>query len=84
MESTINCQLVLSSIVLNNPYKVKYRYPMVVREDIEISIEILKKESKDTNDGLLLFDNDENTIIVKGGDNINIKRSKDTVKFVSI
>lgn len=71
-------------VVLNNPYKVKYRYPMVIGEDIEIDIEILKKESKDTNDGLLLFDNDDNTIIVKGGDNINIKRSKDTAKFVSI
>lgn len=66
-------------IALNNPYNVKEK-PAVIDEgfDYSINIKILR------DDGLLLFDNDNNTINVKGGDNIVVKRSKDTAKFVSI
>lgn len=66
-------------IALNNPYNVKEK-PAVIDEgfDFSINIKILR------DDGLLLFDNDNNTINVKGGDNIVVKRSKDTAKFVAI
>lgn len=42
------------------------------------------KASKDTNDGLLLFDNDIDMLRVKGGDRISVRRSKETAKFVTI
>lgn len=66
-------------IALNNPYNVKEK-PAVIDEgfDYSINIKILR------DDGLLLSDNDNNMINVKGGDNIVVKRSKDTAKFVSI
>lgn len=66
-------------ITLNNPYNVKDK-PIVIDEgfDYNINIKILR------DDGLLLFDNDNNMIKVKGGDSIVVKRSKDTAKFVSI
>lgn len=66
-------------IALNNPYNIKEK-PAVIDEgfDYSINIKILR------DDGLLLFDNDNNMINVKGGDNIVVKRSKDTAKFVSI
>lgn len=80
-------------IALNNPYNVKDK-PIVIDEgfDYNINIKILR------DDGLLLFDNDNNMIKVekqlklsekqlkpsKGGDNIIVKRSKDTAKFVTI
>lgn len=73
-------------IALNNPYNVKNE-PVVIDEgfDYNINIKILR------DDGLLLFDNDDNMIKIdkqlmlsKGGDKIIVKRSKDTAKFVSI
>lgn len=65
-------------IALNNPYNVRCRNPMVVGEDIEINIRILR------DDGLLLFDNDDNMIKVKEGDRISINISKDTAKFITV
>lgn len=71
-------------IALNNPYNIKEK-PVVIDEgfDYSINIKILR------DDGLLLFDNDNNMIKIdkqlklsKGGDNIVVKRSKDTAKFV--
>ena len=73
-------------IALNNPYNVKDK-PVVIDKgfDYSINIKILQKNSKMlSDDGLLLFDNDNNMIKTKGGDNILVKRSKDTAKFVSI
>ena len=72
-------------IALNNPYNVKYK-PEVIDEgfDYDINIKILQKASKDSDDGLLLFDNDNNMIKVKGGDNISVRRSKDVAKFVLV
>ena len=66
-------------IALNNPYNVKEK-PAVIDEgfDYSINIKILR------DDGLLLFDNDNNMINVKGGDNIVVKRSKDTAKFILV
>jgi len=73
-------------IALNNPYNIKEK-PVVIDEgfDYNINIKILR------DDGLLLFDNDNNMIKIdkqlklsKGGDNIVVKRSKDTAKFVAI
>lgn len=72
-------------IALNNPYNVKEK-PMIIDEgfDYNINIKILR------DNGLLLFDNDNNMIKVsatggdKEGDNIVVKRSKDTAKFVTI
>lgn len=66
-------------IALNNPYNVKEK-PEVIDEgfDYSINIKILRDNA------LLLFDNDNNMINVKGGDNIVVKRSKDTAKFVTI
>ncbi len=49
-------------IALNNPYKAKYKEPIVVGEDSKINIKILR------DDGLLLVDNDNNILKVKGGD----------------
>src|SRR3990167_6445328 len=68
-------------IALNNPYNVKEK-PMIIDEgfDYNINIKILR------DNGLLLFDNDNNMIKVsatggdKEGDNIVVKRSKDTAK----
>ena len=72
-------------IALNNPYNVKSK-PEVIDEgfDYDINIKILQNASRYANDGLLLFDNDSNMIKVKGGDNINVKRSKDVAKFVLV
>lgn len=72
-------------IALNNAYNVKYK-PVIIDEgfDYSINVVILQRLPKDTNDGLLLFDNDDNMIKVKGGDKISVKRSKDTAKFVLI
>ena len=72
-------------IALNNPYNVKCK-PEIIDEgfDYDINIKMPQKASKDANDGLLLFDNDNNMIKVKGGDNISIKRSKDVAKFILI
>jgi NAD+ kinase len=73
-------------IALNNPYNVKKK-PVVIDKgfDYNIIIKILR------DDGLLLFDNDENMIKIdkqlmlsKGGDKIVVKISKDIAKFVSI
>ncbi len=66
-------------IALNNPYNIK-SLPMVIDEgfDYSINVKILR------DDGLLLFDNDSNIIKVKKDDNILVKRSKETAKFVLI
>lgn len=66
-------------IALNNPYNIKEK-PVVIDEgfDYNVNIKILR------GDGLLLFDNDNNMINAKGGDDIIVKRSKDTAKFVAI
>lgn len=64
-------------IAINNPYKYKYR-PIVVDEDSEIQIKILR------DNGLLLFDNDDKIIKVKGGDEILVAKSKETAKFVVV
>ncbi len=65
-------------IALNNPYNIREK-PVLIDEgfDYNINIKILR------DDGLLLFDNDNNMIKAKGGDNIIVKKSKDTAKFVS-
>ena len=72
-------------IALNNPYNVKCK-PEVIDEgfDYDINMKILHKASKDADEGLLLFDNDNNMIKVKGGDSISVKRSKDVAKFLLI
>ena len=62
-------------IGLNNPFNVKHK-PIIIDSSPEIYIDILR------DDGLLLFDNDENMIAVKGGDEIKIETSKNTAKFV--
>jgi NAD+ kinase len=64
-------------IGLNNPFNVKSK-PIIIDSsfDPEIFIDILRDE------GLLLFDNDENMITVKGGDEIKVETSKNTAKFV--
>jgi NAD+ kinase len=64
-------------IGLNNPFNVKLK-PIVIDSGFnpEIFIEILR------DDGLLLFDNDENMITVKGGDEIKVETSKMAAKFV--
>ena len=73
-------------IALNNPYNIKEK-PVVIDEgfDYNINIKILR------DDGLLLFDNNNNMIKIdkqlklsKGGDNIVVKRSKDTAKFILV
>jgi NAD+ kinase len=80
-------------IALNNPYSVNNskilskNKPVVIDEgfDYSINIKILQKDSKmPSDDGLLLFDNDNNMINAKGGDNIIVKKSKYTAKFVTI
>jgi NAD+ kinase len=64
-------------IGLNNPYNVKSK-PVIIDSgfDPEIHIIILR------DDGLLLFDNDENIIKTMGGDDIKVEISKNTAKFV--
>ena len=64
-------------IGFNNPYNLRLK-PIIVDNgfDSEICIKILR------DDGLLLFDNDENFIKVKGGDEIKIEKSDITAKFV--
>lgn len=63
-------------IALNNPYNVKDK-PVIIDEgfDYNIDIKILR------DDGLLLFDNDNDMIKVKGGDDIVVKRSKYTASL---
>lgn len=64
-------------IALNNPYNVKYE-PIIIDSSFypEIHIKILRE------DGLLLFDNDDNIIKLKGGDDVKVEISKNTAKFV--
>lgn len=64
-------------IALNNPYNVKSEH-IIIDSDFgpEINIKILR------DDGLLLFDNDDNIIKTKGGDDIKVVISKITAKFV--
>jgi len=72
-------------IALNNAYNVKYK-PVIIDEGFGycINIVILQRLPKDTNEGLLLFDNDDNIIKVRGGDNIKVEVSKNTAKFVVV
>lgn len=64
-------------VALNNPYNVKCK-PIIIDRGFspEFHIKILRE------DGLLLFDNDENIIKTKGGDDIKIEISKVSAKFV--
>lgn len=64
-------------IALNNSYNVKCK-PIIIDScfNSEIHIKILRE------DGLLLFDNDENMLKTKGGDDIKIEISKVSAKFV--
>jgi NAD+ kinase len=66
-------------IGLNNPYNVRLK-PVVFDSDFNprIAIKIMR------DDGLLLFDNDENVVKIKGGDDITVELSKNTAKFVTI
>lgn len=64
-------------IGLNNPYNVRLK-PVIIDSGFEP--EIYMKILRD--DGLLLFDNDEHIINVKGGDEIKVQISNDTAKFV--
>lgn len=77
-------------IALNNPYKYD-NYAIVSSFDfiselgsryviVDLNSEIYINVLRD--DGLLLFDNDDKIIKVKCGDEILIKRAKDTAKFV--
>lgn len=63
----------------SNPNKIRYK-PIVIDEgfDSEIRIKIIR------DDGLLLFDNDNNMIKVKGGDEILVKIAKTKAKFVVV
>ncbi len=63
-------------ICLNNPYNAKSEPIIIDSSDPEIHIKILR------DDGLLLFDNDDNILKTKGGDDIKIEISKNTAKFV--
>ena len=63
-------------IGLNNPFNVKSKPIIINSFSPEIYIEI------DRDEGLLLFDNDESIITVKGGDKIKVEISKITAKFV--
>lgn len=64
-------------IALNNPYNIKCK-PIIINNDLEpeIHIKILRE------DGLLLFDNDDNIIKTRRGDDIKIEISKISAKFV--
>jgi NAD kinase len=64
-------------IGLNNPFNVKSK-PIIIDDSSNpnIFIDIIR------DDGLLLFDNDEHMIMVKGGDEIKVEISKNTAKFV--
>ncbi len=66
-------------IGLNNPHNVKSK-PLIIDSDFNpgIVIKILRDS------GLLIFDDDDNMIKVKGGDEINVEKSKITAKFVKI
>lgn len=66
-------------ICLNNPYNVRLK-PVTFDSNFNprIDIKILR------DDGLLLFDNDENIVKIKGGDDIIVEISKNTAKFVTI
>lgn len=66
-------------IGLNNPYNVRSK-PITFDSSFNprIDIKILR------DDGLLLFDNDENVVKIKGGDDIRVEISKNTAKFVTI
>lgn len=64
-------------IGLNNPFNVRSK-PIIIDSGFhpEVYIRILR------DDGLLLFDNDEDMINVKGGDEIKVEISENTAKFV--
>ena len=64
-------------IGLNNPFNVKSK-PIIIDDSSNpnIFIDIIR------DDGLLLFDNDEHMIMVKGGDEIKVEISKNIAKFV--
>ncbi len=64
-------------IALNNPSNIRYR-PTIVDENSDINIKI------DRDDGLLLFDNDDNILKVMEKEDIIIKASKESAKFVVI
>ena len=66
-------------IGLNNPHNVKSK-PIIIDSDFNpgIVIKILR------DDGLLIFDEDDNMIKIKGGDEINVEKSINTAKFVTI
>lgn len=70
-------------IALNNTYKYEcdkntiYKFSIADIDSV-ICVKILR------DDGLLLFDNDDKIIKVKGGDEILIEKAKDTAKFVMI
>ena len=66
-------------IGLNNPHNVKSK-PIIIDSDFNpgIIIKILR------DDGLLIFDEDDNMIKIKGGDEINVEKSINTAKFVTI
>lgn len=67
-------------IILNNPHDFKRDHKIVIDKGFvpEIHITILR------DDGLLLFDNDENMIKIKGGDDIKIEISKVSAKFITV
>lgn len=70
-------------IVLNNPYKYEHDKGVIDKfclVDINsyINIKIIR------DGGLLLFDNDNNAIIVKEGDEISIGISKNMAKFITV
>lgn len=66
-------------IAINNEHKTRHR-PIIIDSgfDFDIRIKILR------DDGLLLFDNDNKIIKVKGEDEISVKVSKDRAKFVIV
>lgn len=66
-------------IAINNEYKTRHRSIIIDSDfDFDIHIKILR------DDGLLLFDNDDKIIKVKGEDEILVKVSKDRAKFVIV
>lgn len=70
-------------IALNNTYKYErdknaiYKYSIADIDSV-VCLKILRE------DGLLLFDNDENMIQVREGDEIIVKKAKNGAKFVNV
>lgn len=66
-------------IAINNPYNIE-RKPLHIDEgfDLDILIKILREE------GFLLFDNDSKMIPVKKEDEIIVRKSETTAKFVVV